>query len=933
MASTRSAHALLLVLWQESEGPSLVLTNLQIRSIPETAASLFFMSVLREPERAFDEHVATRYRLYSGLFLGLPYHLLQRVGRLLPVFTEHCRRRLQQKESPSAIVDRFFSENPLLTDVSRDEALFLFLQLVEREVVLFDALEDDSFTQTHDLAAPGSVSHLVEAVFRDDRRADLAPLLDQTATRIVLTAHPTQFYPDTVQGIIQDLRSALSLNDPAQVERLLLQLGKTRFSNRTRPTPVDEARSLLRPLEEVFYDVLPKIASRVLLAALGRAQLPVHLPARPNLQIGFWPGGDRDGNPYVTAEVTREVAHLLKERVLGRYHATAVDLARRLTFEGVHQKIQGIVERLRGTWLLATNRPRNLPPGSSGGGDSPFATAEELQRELLALRQLIVRDHQSLFLDELDDFIVKVHLFGFHFASIDLRQSSDIFFSSLREIVDRLGETVNLSQEDRLTLRKAESAQDVPFELFERLLGCAPVAPFEMGATLSPLCQDTLDVLRLVSEVQRENGELGLHRVIISHTRGAEDPLVVLILARFAGLAPRDGRLDIVPLFESIEDLEHSERILGRLLASPAYREVLDGRQQRQVVMMGFSDGTKDGGYLTANWSIRQAKRRLTELGRRQGVRVLFFDGRGGPPARGGGNTHRFYRSRDAGIEQWETQLTIQGQTISSNFGNPDMARYHVEQLFTANIENLLSPSQGEDPAPEFRPLMDELSVLSFQAYRELRDNPDLLAFLAEGSPLPLFDYLTIASRPVSRRATETIEMDNLRAIPLVATWSVLKIQISGFYGLGAALEQVIDSGREDELHRLYRDSRFFRVLLDNAAMSLLKSRFDVTAHLEQDQRFGPLWRKIRDEAVCVERCILRISNQPWLLSNDPLVRTSIRFREEIILPLLVIVHDAFARYNTHRRAGTLDSKEAIQARIMALKGIAAVINATRNAA
>ncbi len=491
-----------------------------------------------------------------------------------------------------------------------------------------------------------------------------------------------------------------------------------------------------------------------------------------------------------------------------------------------------------------------------------------MQHELLALRQLIVRDHQSLFLDELDDFIVKVHLFGFHFASIDIRQSSDVFFASLREIVERMGATVALAEADRLVLKRAETAQDVPFDLFERLLGCATGAPAEMAAALSPLACDTLEVLRLVAEVQRENGERGLHRVVISHTRGPEDSLVVLILACFAGLAPRDGRLDIVPLFESIEDLDHSEKILGRLLSSPAYRDVLDRRQQRQVIMMGFSDGTKDGGYLAANWGIRQAERRLTELGRRHGVRIQFFDGRGGPPARGGGNTHRFYRSRDATIEQWETQLTIQGQTISSNFGNPDMARYHVEQLFTANIENLLSPSPGEDPAQEFRPLMDELSAVSFQAYRQLRDDPSLLAFLGEDSPLPLFDYLTIASRPASRRASETIEMDNLRAIPLVATWSVLKIQISGFYGLGAALDHVIESGREDELHRLYRDSRFFRALLDNAAMSLLKSRFDVTAHLEQDPRFGPLWRQIRDEAVRV-RALYSAHLQPALVAVE----------------------------------------------------------------
>jgi phosphoenolpyruvate carboxylase len=192
---------------------------------------------------------------------------------------------------------------------------------------------------------------------------------------------------------------------------------------------------------------------------------------------------------------------------------------------------------------------------------------------------------------------------------------------------------------------------------------------------------------------------------------------------------------------------------------------------------------------------------------------------------------------------------------------------------------------------------------------------------------------LTIASRPVSRHASPSLDLANLRAIPYVATWSVLKIQISGFYGLGTALEKVMESGRESELQRLCRDSRFFRALLDNAAMSLLKSRFDITAHLEQDETMGRLWCRLRDEAARVERCILRLMHQPCLLSNEPLARASITFREEMILPLLVIVHDAFTRYHEHRRNGTLDCDSAGEARRMALKGIAAVINATRNAA
>jgi phosphoenolpyruvate carboxylase len=891
------------------------------------------MQSSREPERTFDEHVGTRYRLYSGLFLGLPYDLVHRVGRLLPVFAEHCRKGLQQKQAPTEIVRRFFAENRLLADVPPDDALFLFLQMGERQVVLFDALEESSFVDTHDLAGPGSVAHLLDGILRDNQRGDLAEILERAATRIVLTAHPTQFYPDTVQFIIQDLRAALRRNDAAEVERLLLQLGKTRFSNPARPSPVDEARSVLRPLEEVFYDVLPKIVERMLVVAHGREHFPRHLPARPNLQIGFWPGGDRDGNPFVTAEVTLEVARLLKERAVACHHAAAIALSRRLTFAGVHERMLVVVERLRLTWLEASGPRYAATPSLGFSGASPFVAPRELLDELVQLRRIIIHDHQRLFLDELDDLIVKVHLFGFHFASIDLRQSSDVFLHTLREIGEHAGDGVAMSAAERAQVSKAERCQDLPFGMLERLIDRDWVLPADIESKLSALAKDTLDVLRMVPSIQASNGELGIHRIVISHTRGPEDVMVVLLLARMAGITPDHECLDIVPLFESIEDLDHSQDILAKLFSSPVYRTVLDRRQQQQVVMVGFSDGTKDGGYLAANWSIRQAKRRMTTLGRSQGVRLVFFDGRGGPPARGGGNTHRFYRSRDANIEQWETQLTIQGQTISSNFGNPEMASYHVEQLFTANIENLIEHEQTEDPPQEFLPVLGELSTLSLAAYRELRDDPRLADLLAHGSPLRLFDHLTIASRPTSRRPSEQVDLDNLRAIPFVATWSVLKMQISGFYGLGSALEELVGQGREAELQHLYRESRFFRTLLDNAAMSLVKSRFDITAHMERDERLGPLWSKIRDEAHRVESNILRVSRQPWLLANDPRIRASIHLREEIVFPLLVIVHDAFARYNDHCRNGSEQSPEAVRARKMALKGIAAVINATRNAA
>lgn len=882
-----------------------------------------------EPQRAFDELVATRYRLYSGLFLGLPYDVLRRVGQILPVFTEFCRKGLAQGQSPRTIIDRFFADNLVLVDVERNEALFLFLQLVERQIVLFDALEAASFSATHDTSGTGTVSPLLDAVLRDDRREDLSRLLDETATRIVLTAHPTQFYPDSVQHVIGDLSEALRENDAAEVERLLRQLGKTRFSNRQRPTPIDEARRVMSTLEDVFYDVLPEITKRVLATANGTEPLSEHLPACPNLQVGFWPGGDRDGNPFVTAETTLEVARQLKERVLQQHHLAAVKLARRLTFDGVHERMARTLERLRVSWLLAAGR--GVSRSESPDQVVPYHSAAELLDELLELRRDIVAEHQGLYLDEVEDFILKVHLFGFYFASLDVRQSSDVFLQALREIVLARVIELGLGESERDTIRSATSARDIPLALFEDLLIRQVELPAPALESLTPLARDAFEVLRRVPEIQQSNGERGLHRVVISHAGCPQDVLVVLVLAHLAGVPT--GSLDIVPLFESIEDLQHAETIVARLLDSPVYRGVLDARGRRQVVMVGFSDGTKDGGYLTANWSIRQAKRRLTALGRQRNVQLVFFDGRGGPPARGGGNTHRFYRSRDANIEQYETQLTIQGQTISSNFGNREMARFHVEQLYTANLENLLFPGHSEDPPAQYVPLLDEMSQTAYEAYRELRDDERLMTLLDRHSPLPLFEQLTIASRPVSRRAPDKFELASLRAIPFVAAWSVLKIQISGFYGLGAALQSMIDAGREPELLRLYRDSRFLRTLLDNAAMSLLKSRFDVSAYLGDDPDIGPFWRKIRDEAMTAERCILRISRQPFLLANDPLVRDSVRLREETVLPLLVVVHDAFTRYNEHRAAGTLDTEAAAVARKMALKGIAAVINATRNAA
>lgn len=907
------------------------------------------LSGVHDHERDFEARVLTGFRLYSGLFLGLPFERLRPLAGYLPLFADFCGRLLAQGVAPQAIVDRFFSDTPLLAEVDRYDALFLFTQLIERQVVLFDALEDATFSEVHDLDAPGSVTALIESAARDDRQSELATLLAHTGTRIVLTAHPTQFYPVTVHGIIDDLRKAIRERDAAEVERLLLQLGKTRFTNRTRPTPVEEAARVSDVVAGILYQVLPELSSRVLLAAVGREALADHLPPRPNLEVGFWPGGDRDGNPLVTASTTEEVGRLLRRRALECHLTATAALAKRMTFDGVHEAVLALVARLRATMgrdcegrIEAASTPyASTPPYANAQPSAttePYPDAEELQKEIRDLRTLVLERHGGLFIEQVDDLLMKVHVFGFHLASLDLRQSTDVLWASLRELL-RHAELAGLTGKERGELLGSPEHRRPTLAILEQWLARGGSVSDEALERLTPLARDTVLTLRLIPEIQGRNGVAGLHRLILSHTHGPADVLVALVLAELAGARlPRAGgvptlELDLVPLFESIADLEHAEATLRDLFLCTPYREHLRRRKNLQTVMLGFSDGTKDGGYLAANLAIRAATRRLTALGRAHAIELVFFDGRGGPPARGGGNTHRFYRSRDLGIEQYQQQLTIQGQTISTQFGSPDLARYHLEQLFTANLENLLWPPPGEDPPREHQQLLDELGATALHAYRELREDPALLDFLAQQSPLPLFDFLTVGSRPVARRESQELELEQLRAIPFVATWSVLKLQVPGYYGLGTALTQALDRGRGAELRQLYRDSRYFRALLDNAAMSLTKSRFDLHAHLQGHARFGSLIARIHDETERSRTAILRVSQQPRLMANDPINRRSIEAREEIMLPLLVIVQAAYVRYLELQRTDADGSQEAEQLKKLSLKGIAAIINATRNAA
>jgi phosphoenolpyruvate carboxylase len=891
---------------------------------------------------AFQELVALKYQLYNGLFLALPFENLPDTGMRLPLFANACREKLQAGKSPSEIVEQFFRERGGKTShAERLRELFMFLQLVERQVVLFDALEDAAFPAVNDLEGPGSLEHLLARVEERGCHGRLAEVLEDYRVRIVLTAHPTQFYPDSILGIITDLTRAIAADRLHEVNELLLQMGKTRFQNRQRPTPLEEAKSLIWYLEHIFYGTLPSVQDRIV-SATGIVNTGVagSLPGgpadptrlSPMVELGFWPGGDRDGNPYVTSATTFQVAAELKRSVITLYLRDMEALLGRLTFDGVIQPLQAARDRLQAT-LLAPGK------GQEPLAAKPYARAEELIGDLRGLRASLVEDHGGLFLDRLDAFLHKVRIFGFHFASLDLRQDSRVNGQSLAQVLARAGlaqdaDSAGDGDKDHARESQGPARERRREDYLDGLLSGDAVSPDLREEGLDPLAHDALLTLSAAREIQKRNGERGLHRFIISNTRSAANVLEVMVLARFAGWKAGALDLDVVPLFETIDDLDRAEGIMRRLYSLPSYAAHLKRRGMVQHIMLGFSDGTKDGGYITANWAIHKAKRDLTRVSREAGIKAVFFDGRGGPPARGGGNTHKFYRSLGSDIEHDEIQLTVQGQTISSNFGTPEAARYNVEQLFTAGLEDKLFPPEAPDLSPDDIRLLSRLSAESRDAYARFKADPLFLPYLEEMTPLGYYGMLNIASRPTRRKGGSSLRFEDLRAIPFVGAWSQMKQNIPGFYGVGTGLARLIAKGKRRRLEELYRRSLFFRTLVENAMMSLLKSYFPLTRYLEKDRRYGRFWRRIYREATLSKTLLKEITGQRKMLEKSPAGRESIHFRERLILPLLVIQQYAMGMVKSIQRNPEGYPKGALEAHAkLVVKAMAANINAARNSA
>ena len=845
----------------------------------------------------FKNLVGIKFQLYNSLFTSLPFHRIEKTGIFLSLLLTYCEEGYHKKQSPVQIIEEFFKKhNPEGTDREKSDILFRFVQYVERQVVLFDALEDAAFTSVNDMGGTGTLKHLSSEIIQYEKEKELKTKLEDYAVRLVLTAHPTQFYPGPVLGIINDLSRAVIHNNAAEINTFMQQLGKTPFLKKQKPTPYDEAVSLIWYLENIFYHAAGKILSSL------KLQFPDAVSDQnPVIQMGFWPGGDRDGNPFVKSETTVRVAESLRAALLRCYYFDVRRLKRRLTFKEVDLIIAEWEDKLYHE-LFTPDQAK------------PFHFADML-KAMLKIREVLIYQNNGLFLNMVDNFISKMRIFGLHFATLDLRQESSVHEKVLEIINDR--EEIFPDNYDSM-----EEKDQIKILAHQKAISKTPFS--------DELTEDTLASVRAVKTIQEKNGEDGCNRYIISQCNSARNVMEVFALFLLGGWKKDQLNLDIVPLFETVDDLHQAAAIMNTLYANPDYRAHLKRRNETQTIMVGFSDGTKDGGYLMANWSIYKAKEELTRISTEQGIRVVFFDGRGGPPARGGGKTHRFYSSLGKNIANREIQLTVQGQTVSSNFGTVDAAQFNIEQLVHAGIANDLFSARKVTLTEEEEVLLTEMADISYQSYAGLRDHDYFTEYLSEVSPLQFYGETNIGSRPSKRKNSGKLELKDLRAIPFVGAFSQLKQNVSGYYGVGAALQEMERKGKWKQVKSLYLNSPYFKTLLDNSEMAMKKCFFPLTESFSKHPKFGKIWMMIYNEFELTKKYLFKLSGKQELMSDYPIEQLSIQMRERIVLPLSTIQQYAIVKFREveHTTSGMKKIYEKLIIRCSF-----GIINAARNSA
>ncbi|MEJ2194619.1 MAG: phosphoenolpyruvate carboxylase [Ignavibacteriaceae bacterium] len=843
-----------------------------------------------EVKKEFEKLVKNKFEVYNSLFLNLPFNKIRDTGMFIPLLQQVCKSGLNAGKEPIEILDEFFNVHASINSEDKKiDFMFRIIQYIERQIVLYDSVEDAAYPAIQKLSNDLSLKDFTNLLKEKANSDDISKRLSEFSARIVLTAHPTQFYSHAVLDIMSRLRTLILQNDINGIDLTLQQLGLTSLVNSQKPTPFDEAKNIIYFLRNVYYDAVGEIYSHIK-NILGNKKFD-----NTNIiRIGFWPGGDRDGNPFVTSDVTIKVADELRMSLMKCYYRDVKILEQKMTFRKVESLIAGLRSELYTSMFDSTK----------------IISVEEILTPLYKIRKFIIEEYNQLYLEMLEDLINKVKIFKTHFAVLDVRQNHEVHRNVIEDIFRKEG---LISQ----NLSEIEESELIDLLLHKKI----KINPDLFD---DKIVKDTLINIIQLNKIQVRNGEDGCSRYIISNSEDIFSVLFVYALFRWCWKSEKIN-FDIVPLFESMQAMNNSEKIMKSLFSLANYRNHLKRREDSQTIMLGFSDGTKDGGYLKANWAIFKTKENLSALCKRNKIKVIFFDGRGGPPARGGGKTNKFYATQSETIANNEIQLTLQGQTITSKYGTKEHFINNMEQMLTAGLSNKFF-SEGNKITDKSRKIIEELAQISFAKYQALKNHEKFLPYLEKKSTLKYYGETKIGSRPAKRGSKNKLEFEDLRAISFVGSWSQLKQNVPGFFGVGSALKKLADKGKLSELKNIFNEVPFFKVLMLNSMMSLSKCNFELTEYFKKDKEFKGFWKILYDEYKLSRKMLLKISGLSEFMEEEPVSGSSIAIREQIVLPLLVIQQYAMQKIE-------LNSKQKNVYEKIVKRSLYGNINASRNSA
>ncbi len=737
----------------------------------------------------------------------------------------------------------------------------------------------------------------------------------------VLTAHPTETRRQAILTKLRTIAASLrrySREDllPLETDELLDRLREDILllwqSDETRdrpPTVLDEVRTGLYFFEATLYHLLPEIYDEFA-RALAQAYPGETFEIPTFLRYGSWIGGDRDGNPFVTVAVTEETLRTMKETILTLYNVTIDDLYHHLIpavtrvgvsselmlsiaedFKLVPQNEVEVLDRFRMEpyrqklimmfrRLRATRAENEQPWNNATRNGRAYHSVDEFLHDLRLIDGSLRQNKgERIANGRLAGLIRNVEVFGFHLASLDVRQHSSRHRAAVAEICARYGLFA-----DYEALAEPDKVRVLTGEILN-------LRPFTAQLHFSAETNETIGLFRLIRAAKEEIDEDAIQTYIISMTSSMSNVLEVLLMAKDAGLL---GRIDIVPLFETVGDLDNAPGIMAALFENDAYRKHLEGRGRRQQIMIGYSDSNKDGGYLQANWMLFKAQRTLAKLCDEHGVKLTLFHGRGGTLGRGGGPANRAILAQPPESVRGNIKITEQGEVITSRYSNMELARRHLEQLVgSVLLTSGRRPQYAQEEA--WAAVMDELSDAAFAKYRALVTRPEFLTYFHETTPIDQVGALNIGSRPARRKATQGI--GDLRAIPWVFAWTQSRVNLPSWYGVGTALEGWIDAGEGEEsaaqrlvlLRQMHGVWPFFRTILDTVQMGLAKADFamaSIYAGLTGEATCQAIFADLQDEYDRTVRVVLEVAEAPQLLEKEPVMRRSIKVRNPYVDPM-----------------------------------------------